>query len=285
MWRMNCFVENITFYFVILIIGSLLLSKAIADDFTIDPKIENSGPVIKLATSDLSKVPLIIMRGESINWEEPGIRIEQMRYVAEMIGVRFAYARLPWRRALKLTEAGESDAAFVAGYSEERAKWGVYPYLNGQINSNQAISKVSYYLYTLRGSAVTWDGAHLKGLQKQMGAGSGDYMTNKLKEEGFNVIPVETYPQLIQMLAYDRIDAAVGFRTLGDEAISADPSKYTNIIKHELPFRQVDGYLIFSKKIYNQKQELIDSIWEALEQLWSDGTMDDLYQKYQDVSQ
>ncbi len=253
-----------------------------AVEFVVDPKITNTGPIIKLATSDLSKEKLVAVKGGMIDWDRPGIRIEQLRKVAEMVGVRFAYSRLPWLRALKVTQDGKSDAVFVTGYTVERTEWGAYPFRDNVINRDKALSKVTYWLYITRDGPVIWDGEKLSGSSIVIGGGVGDYMSKKLKDEGYNVIEVGTYEQLAAMLEKGRIDAVIGFRTLIDQFIAERPSAYPSIVRHPIPLQVTDGYLVFSKKSYSVKHEIIEKIWSAIGQLWEDGTMNRLFEKYEE---
>lgn len=248
--------------------------------FLLDPMIKNNGPVIKLVTSDLPKEPLIILKGNLINWENPGIRIEQLRVVAEALNIRFSYSLVPWARALRMVELGDADAAFVAGFSEERAQWGQFPMVDGRPDENRAISRVSYWLYSKKDSSVSWDGTNLTGVSGQIGANNRDLMTDLLREEGYGIVEVKTYEQMINMLLLDRLGAAVGFRNLLDLIISEDPLKYQNIIKHPVPLRIGIGYLMFSKSYYSENSELVDDIWDMIGMLFEDGTMNELYRKW-----
>ncbi|MEH6630434.1 MAG: transporter substrate-binding domain-containing protein [Halopseudomonas aestusnigri] len=267
-------------FLVLFLSLTTFITTANAVEFIVDPQISNTGPIIKLATSDLPKEKLVAVKGGMIDWDRPGIRIEQLRKVAEMVGVRFAYSRLPWLRALKVTQDGKSDAVFVTGYTEERTAWGVYPFRDNAINRDQALSKVVYWLYTKQGSQIIWNGEALSGPSLVIGAGVGDFMSKKLRDEGYNVIEVKSYGQLATMLEKGRIDVAVGFRSIIDEAISKNPSVYPSIVKHDIPLKSVEGYLVFSKKFYKQKPEITDNIWRAIAILWGNGTMDQLFKKY-----
>lgn len=254
-----------------------------ADDFVVDPKIQNNGPIFRLATSDLPKAPLVILKGDKIDWENPGVRIEQLRLVAEKVGVRFGYGRYPWRRALKTVENGHADAAFVTGYTEERSQWGAFPLAKGNVDNTQAISQVDYWLYTLRDGPVRWDGDTLSGVTTPIGAGAGDLMTAKLKSEGMNIIEIDTYDQLARMVLADRLDAVISFRDLIDKVIALEPSKYEPIVKHPVPFRSADGHLMFSKMAYDEKRDTVEKIWDAIRELWQNGTMDQLFAKYRNL--
>lgn len=264
-------------------LAAIPIEKAHATEFLIDPKIKNIGPVLKLTTSDLPKAPLIMLKDNQIDWERPGVRIEQLRLVAEMVGVRFAYGRYPWKRALRVVEEGRGDAVFVAGYSKERAAWGIYPFVDGKLDTSRAISQVTFWLYTLRDGTVRWDGKNLTGVTGPIGADSGDLMTVRLKNEGLIIDEISTYRQMALMLAAGRIDAAIGFRSLIDKVIDEDPSQYEEIEKNPIPFRKAEGYLMFSKASYRKNTETIEKIWTAFQQLWMEGTMDMLFAKYQRI--
>ncbi|OMH38008.1 ABC transporter substrate-binding protein [Motiliproteus sp. MSK22-1] len=263
------------------------LFAAAKEPFTVDPMIHNQGPTVYLATSDLPKAPLIYTTGDQIDWNKPGLRIEQLRLVADKLQIRFAYARLPWVRALKLTERGVADAVFVTGYTEERAEWGAYPVLSdGEVNFSQAISSVSYWLYSRQGSAVSWDGKKLvvnettDAGKVSIGASFGDMQTEQLQQQGYSVFNSRNNEQLMKMVEGKRIDAAVCFRDLCDKIILANPESFAHVQKHPLPYRQSNGYLVFGKKYYADNQPQVDAIWEALQQLREDGSMESLYHKW-----
>lgn len=267
-------------FFILHLCGVFGLFLYGQSDFVVDPLIDNNGPVVNLVTSNLPKEPLIIVKDDSIDWENPGIRVEQLRIIAEALKIRFSYSLVPWARALQLVEDGVADAVFVTGFSEERARWGQFPITDGKPDENKAISRVSYWLYSRRGDSVSWDGNILKGITGQIGANNKDLMTDILKEEGLDIVEVKTYEQLINMLQIGRLNAIVGFRDILDQIISEDPGRYENIIKHQIPLRIVTGYLMFSKEFYNENAELTDEIWEMIRVLYENGTMNRLYREY-----
>ena len=263
------------------VVLAMLAPVAVSESFALDPMIDNQGPIVRLATSDLPKAPLIITRGNQIDWSNPGLRIEQLRIVAELLNIRFSYARLPWVRALKLAELGMADAVFVTGYTEERSAWGAYPLLKkGQPDTQRAISKINYWLYSRRDDNIAWDGVTLDVGGGTIGASTGDMMTKRLRKEGYNVFASRSNEQLLKMLANKRTDAVVCFRNLCDKIIDAAPEAFSNLERHSQPFRPSVGYLVFAKAYYAEHPQRVEEIWGAFKALWEDGTMENLFVKW-----
>jgi polar amino acid transport system substrate-binding protein len=72
-------------------------------------------------------------------------------------------------------------------------------------------------------------------------------------------------PWIMRSLAIGKFKAAAMVDAAIDAYLEKNPALKTNIIKIEKPLKRKEYYLIFSKKFYNERKELAEAIWDAIE--------------------
>ena len=225
-------------------------------------------PVITLVTTDQGS-SRVTGHGPDIDARRPGWQVELLRLAAARAGVRFEFRRLPWKEALNRVRNGDIDAAFNSSYKAERAVYGVYPTLDGELDPVRATLNYTYWLYHLEGSPVSWNGASFSGLERPIAAERSAAIVSVLREYGAEVIEADSYAEILGLLDTGRVDAVAGFEGNVEIFLQTSPRKYGYVTRHPVPLLRRMGFLMFSKHYYAENRELAERIWDAIAEVWS----------------
>jgi polar amino acid transport system substrate-binding protein len=76
---------------------------------------------------------------------------------------------MPWKHCPEGVEKGGIAGAFAASYTDERAKYAVYPLAGGKPDPLRRLHTDGYTLLRLKGSTVGWDGHKFSNLSGPIG--------------------------------------------------------------------------------------------------------------------
>ncbi len=197
--------------------------------------------------------------------QPPGVAVDLINAVTKQLGIAVNYERYPNARALQLLASGEIDGAFMFSYNPEREEIGRYPQdAQGQVDGSKRLARLSYWLYSLQDSAITWDGQRLTGVSGTLAAEHGDSIIQDLASMGHSVQqPKSAYHALLMLKRRENVIGAA----LQD--IKAQPllnnAELSGIKRSSLPLRSKDYFLIFSHRFYDNHPTLAKGIWQVIE--------------------
>jgi polar amino acid transport system substrate-binding protein len=230
------------------------------------PAVHEGRPTLRVVYETTPNPPRHLGEGTAIDWDRPGLTLELLRLVGERVRLNLDFKRVPWKRGLLLLETGEADGIFHASYVAEREAIGAYPKTaDGSPDPRRALFSQSYALFVLDGSAVTWDGVTLGGLDgRPVGATAGYSVIGDLERRG---VPVEPgrYPALnLAKLIEGRIAAYAELEGLAGEVIRQDQAAYGAVVKLQPPLVTKPYYLMLSRPFVARNAGLAEEIWNAV---------------------
>lgn len=237
---------------------------------------------VKILLNTKKYPPHVMDEGVTINWEFPGISLELLRMVENKLGLKFEYYRTAWKRGLYMIEHGDGDAIFPSSYRKERAEYALYPMTDNAPEPSKAIRTYAYWLYVRKDSNVTWDGQRIENLNNPVASGKGNAIIGDLKKMGYavNESASHDYTPMLEMLLAHRVDAVAGFGGRVEREIAKRPERYSNIRRVDIPLRQKNGYLMFSKHFAREHAETMEQIWEMIKTIKASPEFEKIRQKY-----
>jgi polar amino acid transport system substrate-binding protein len=232
---------------------------------------------VNVATGDIANVPRILGEGSTLH-EPPGIQIELLMKAARQVGINVKITRLPSKRVLDNLEKGQSDAAFIFSYSEDRAKYAAYPMKKGNPDSARKIYNVGYAIYKQKNSPLEWDGKKFLNLKGVIGSMLGWSVSEELSKMGLKVEEVKTHKQNLEKLKLGRVDAVVGPEEVIDYLILIND--YKNLEKLQKPYSEKPYFVIFNKKFKDKNSEIIEKLWDKIGEI-REKTISELMPKYE----
>jgi len=185
--------------------------------------------------------------------DRPGALIEALQQLNKMVPeVAFSFTRKPWARCLSLLENG-GVSAVIGSFSEERSQFAVYPLKDGQLDVSKAIDNLSTCFVVLRSSQLTMKEV------TTVAVPYGYIVSGQLKNAGFEVYETDSLTLAHQLLVSKRVSASV------IDCNNSIENKVLMILPE--PIREHQGYLMLSKKFYQQSPELAKNLWNKLSKL------------------
>ncbi len=169
-----------------------------------------------------------------------------------------------WSRGLELIKQGSADGIINASYNEERAKFAVYPMKDGRHNPAKRLRGINYSLYKNKDSSIEWDGHKITKIDGNIGAVKSYAIVNDLQKLGIDVKEFQFELKIMKDVAIGKLKAAGMQDYVADDFINQRPFLKENISKFQIPLKQKDYYLIFSRKFYREHQETAENIWEIM---------------------
>lgn len=134
-----------------------------------------------------------------------GFHIELIRASAAAADLEVVFHSVPWKRALLAMQEGDGDAVSYISENPERSKYLIF-------DKRNVMSEVRHQLMVVRdsGAISSYDGT-LKSLDgSRIGVVRGfSYGEEFNQHTGFTRVYANGQPQLIDLLAYQRVDAIV----------------------------------------------------------------------------
>jgi len=234
-----------------------------------------------IGTDDTPGFPYMVGSGSTFNQKKPGIDVELLTIVAKKLNLEVSFERVPWKGCLLYLKQGRFDAIFPASYKEKRRQYGSYPRTEqGELGENRSLRKISYSLYKLKGSPLSWDGKKLTHLERAIGTTSGWAIADDLINMGVKV-ELNGNPKydLLKVIS-GRIDAAAYHTRTIDSLIEENPQKYIKIEKISPPLRTKLYYLMISHQFQQKHPQLTEKIWNQVSEIYNSDIHADLLKKY-----
>jgi len=235
---------------------------------------------ITFAYQNSHNYPFQTGTGANINWGKPGLLLEMLKIVEKEIDIKIKFVRFPWKRALFELKSGKVDGLFEASYKKKRLDFGKYPLKNGKIDTNRRTNYNSYFLYTLSGSDVQWDGINIKNLKKGICAEREYSIVDDLRRSGIAVHEQNNTKKCLELLNNNRIDAVAALEMATDKILEQEQSKFKNLKKLQPALKNKVYHLMLSHQFTKKYPELSEYIWDTLEKVRNSNEMMDIRKKY-----
>ena len=201
--------------------------------------------------------------------------------VEKKVGVQFQFNRMPWKRCLYMVENGLADGTFHASYDPERAKYGVYPMRDGELDSTRAIYINNYSVFVKKGSGVTWNGKTLGNISRPIGTQLSYAIATDLRKMGYDVEEESSVINNLEKLVAGRISAYADIETLVENTLRKYEPKYADIEKLSPALSEKVYYLLISKKFSAGHREVTERIWEAVRDVQKTDVYQVMLRKYE----
>lgn len=232
---------------------------------------------LRAAYEDKESQPYYMGDTAQIPTDRPGVSIELVRMAAQEAGLEVEFVRMPWVRCLKSLQKGDIDITFNASFKEERQENGVYPTVNGKPDPARRITALTYALYRLKDSPVSWNGKILAGLDGPVGVQSGYSIIEDLARMGIKTEEAQASITNFKKLSSKRIPAVAALQENGDAELAS--GEFPNVEKVSPPLVTKDYFVMFSHQFYNAKRPVAERFWAKLAEV-RDRELGRLYAKY-----
>ena len=248
--------------------------------------------LVLLFTSLLSAEPLKLATTywppytEIHNAKVPGVFVEVVREIFSQMNQEITMEEFPWKRSQFYAEHGKVDAIFAAAYTEERARYAIYP--------QEALGSLDYVFFLPSADLGTFSfhsADDLKDLKIGVIDGAAVVKIPLIAEsaekwQNISAIAGED-SESRNMLVLDRglIDCYAGSLLTGQAMIRQlkGQGHLTSDLKPYLdkPLQQTDVFLIFSKKAgYTAEHPIVTAFTQALEKFKQTEKYQSIIQKY-----
>lgn len=196
----------------------------------------------------------------------PGVALDIIKAAAKEMGIEVKFVRYPNKRVLLSLKNGVVDGAFVFSFKQDRLVNGRYPFKDGKLDTARRITTLSYFLYTLEGSSVTWDGETISGLKTaRVGAGRGYSIVSDLKKMDVPVSEFESEIKTFKLLSLNRLEAVAAQDTTADPLIEA--KGYKRIVKNLPPLKTKPYFLMLSSQFVDKHPDVAEQLWNSIAQV------------------
>ncbi len=192
-------------------------------------------PIFRIVYNDKENPPRIMGDGTNIDWAKPGITLELVKMVEKQVGVKFQFKRIPWKRGLYMLENAVADATFHASFKPSRADYGVYPMRDNGLDETRSIFKMTYVLYSQKGSGVSWDGNTISNASRPIGAQLSYAIADDLRQMGYEVEEEASVGTNLDKLQAGRISAYADLEAIVDNILAKSNQRYKAIEKLHPP--------------------------------------------------
>lgn len=240
-----------------------ILVAALAIGIAIAPGVA-AETVLRVVYPETENSPRIAERGTVVPADKPGTTIELLRMAAQKAGVTLELTRAPWKRCLYLVENAYVDATFHASYTEERARYAVYPSKGGRPDAGRAVFVSRYALYVMKGARIGWDGRSLSNVSQPLGTLSGNAVAEDIKRLGGTVEMAPGVRSNMEKLKTGRIAAYVEIEGVADDFLADYRAEFAEIEKLPIPFEEKPYYVVLSKPFYEKNPQLSEAFFDAI---------------------
>jgi polar amino acid transport system substrate-binding protein len=199
--------------------------------------------------------------------DDKGLTLFEMALVEKDLNLSFEYVRLPWRRCLQDVRAGRLDGAIAASFSRDREAWGSYPLLaDGSLNRELRLHTDSFHVYRRIDSPVRWLNQRFENLgDLAIGVQLGYSVGRNIEDLGYPIKTARTAEDLARMLALGVLQVAVLPNYEAKRLLRASPQLAKLMVEDGAPVKVADQYLMFNRQFHAANENLVKSIWAAIE--------------------
>lgn len=215
--------------------------------------------------------------------EAKGIAVELIKEAALRAGVNeVKFNFFPWKRAVKMVETGNHDILFNAGRNQARQEWGYY------VDSVLILQR--YVLFKRKGDQIQVDDNFDNAFRYSIGTragylyGSGSFRQALDQNKFAYQMTSESTEHSVTLLLNKRIDMFVGDMLPVIHYLKKNNlTDQVDIVLNDTQGNQVvltwPTYILLSKK--STTPAMVEALHEAMEEMKSDGTYDQIFLKYQ----
>ncbi|SFV10582.1 substrate-binding periplasmic protein [Pseudoduganella namucuonensis] len=182
---------------------------------------------------------------------------------ARNLGLEVERRVAPRRRCVEELRAGVVDG-MVGAYSAERAEYGVFPGVEGDVDERKALATPRYFLYRRKGGVAEWDGQRFARLgEGRLGVESGFVLIiERLRQAGVRYDDgAKTLELNLDKLVNGRLDGVIGMEAEADKLVAA---RYAGKIERAgKPFEQTPLYLMVSRQFHALYPRFTERYWQA----------------------
>ncbi|WP_163835580.1 substrate-binding periplasmic protein [Spartinivicinus ruber] len=202
-----------------------------------------------------------------LNSANPGILIDMTRMMAARLGLKAQFIAEPWKRSLKSLQRGRIDLLFKASFKVERFQYGRYPMSGDKLDKSRYITKISYYLYTMKGSKVSWNPntQRIINLTKPVGAPLGYSIVGKLKQWGVKQVEESRGTEVdLRKLIQGKLSAVAAQEYPATYFLNQYPIEFKKVIQLTPALVSQSYYMLISYQFYQENPVLSEKIWDEL---------------------
>lgn len=211
-----------------------------------------------LCYEDADNFPWLIRGGVGLN--NKLIEMASAQSAVKVVQVPF-----PWKRCLNNVATGEVAGGLAASYSDERAKFAVYPTTaDGKPDPSRRLKMDGYSLYRVKGTTAHWDGQQFVNLTGRIGSQLGYASAAELRKYGAIVYESGDSPEtaMRHLVAGDlQLLALMNFQ--GDGLLN-NPEFASKVEKIPSPFTDKPYFVIFNKDYYSANRKTVEEFWAGL---------------------
>ncbi len=247
---MNEKIRNVGTLWIILLIGLFHGGELSAQTVNVIKVVGNHAP------------PYRIIEGDSFS----GIYFDAMKEIGKRTGTTIDFKEQPFKRALRLMEYGRADVMLGPNRNPEREAYMVY--------TEATVGRANKAFYVHPESPLITQYDDLKG--KRIITHRGKRYFDKFDNDGsLKKIVTNSYTQAIEMVSRRRGDVVIMPESEGGYLL-----KENNVTLKKSPFivRGKQSYITISRK--SPVIKLQTKIEEAMSEMISDGTMDNILNRY-----
>lgn len=194
-------------------------------------------------------------------------QIQRLQKLANIHNLKIEFKGVPWKRGLIMIEKGLADGMLGCSYTQDRARYAVFPMRNGKLDQSRRMSNgKTYYIYKNKNSTLSWNGKSFSSPDGIVAAKEGYAVLSDLqKHKNIDVIEIPSVNVAIRYLIYGKIAAYAGLDTEVDIFQKNDEFQ-KNVVKEPIPIRKKPYFIMFSKISYNRKKDEIERFWDMLKE-------------------
>lgn len=180
-------------------------------------------------------------------------------------GVTLTLVPLPWRRCLSDVSNGTMAGAVGASFSEDRARYAVYPTTpKGQLDLSRRLEASSYSLYRIKGAKVDWDGKQFSHLTTPVIVQGGYSVAADLTRLNVQVDQSASSPEIVfKMVDAGRAELGAMITEDGDKLLAL-PAYALKLEKIKAPVVAKPYFLIFGKRFYSDNTAFVERVWAGI---------------------
>lgn len=209
---------------------------------------------------DKNIAPMFLGDGQNIPTDKPGASIEILQQLdLALPNVAISFVRKPWRRCLNDLEFNRVNAV-IASYRKGRENVAVYPVdEQGKLQDDYAVIIGRYKFHK------EWETREVfqnKAFTIVIPNGYG--LNSALKEEPFFIHNTFSKSKAFELLDKGVVQASVDLCQVDGLKVSSYPYEGNNVKPIFPPYETSHGYLVFSKKFYEENNALSLQMWQWL---------------------
>jgi len=218
---------------------------------------------------DKALTPMFVGVGHEVPIVKPGASIDILNALNNQLSnLQIIFQRKPWRRCLRDLASGKVDAV-IASYRPERESFAVYPMTNdNKVAEKFAISKFGSCLIGRPDFHKQWKTREVfQNKAFTLAVPNGYGVGAALKDEPLFIHNTFSSAKAFELVENNVVDASVSLCQIDDEPVVSYPYKDSDVAAIYPAYEITHGYLLFSRKFYDEHPALSNQMWQHLAQM------------------